>query len=276
MTSFPDLTERKVNEDPAEPSDLHSGSAIGIGSIVQRDEDGNIVIVSSESPSTEDKGAQSLDTGISIESYNNRAMEGNGRTITVQDDENGIPRVVRYSGFEGENPKFTTDPLGKTFTYTDKAGNELVLSYRDNMVKGQPIYLDVISKGDMVIQVGSESGQEINITIPDLSLSSMGIGTIDVRTTDAAKESMAKLDNALEYVSRVASKIGATQNRFEANISNLNVTDENLTASYSTLRDTDMAAEMVEYTKLQILTQAGVSILSQANELPQQALQLLQ
>ncbi len=87
---------------------------------------------------------------------------------------------------------------------------------------------------------------------------------------------MGKCDAALQYLSRVSSRIGATQNRFEANISNLNVTEENLIDSYSTIKDTDMAAEMVEYTKYQILTQAGVSILSQANELPQQALQLLQ
>ncbi|MCR4656380.1 MAG: hypothetical protein K5770_09165 [Lachnospiraceae bacterium] len=223
-------------------------------------------------------GSYNTNTGISLESYNNRVLEGSNRTFKVEDVD-GVPTVTEFSGFpydEGAGGKFTTDPVGQTFTYTDKDGNQLVMNYRDDVAKDQTINLDVRGQGDMIIQVGSESGQEINITIPDLSLSAMGIGEIDISTADAAKSSMAKLDTALDYVSRAASKIGAIQNRFEANISNLNVTDENLTESYSTLRDTNMASEMVEYTRLQILTQAGVSILSQANELPQQALQLLQ
>ncbi len=128
----------------------------------------------------------------------------------------------------------------------------------------------------MTIQVGNTEGQEIKITIPDVSLENMGIKDPDISSQESAKKAMSLCDDALRYLSRVSSRIGAIQNRFETNISNLNVSEENLTDSFATIRDTDMAAEMIEYTKNQILTQAGVSILSQANELPQQALQLLQ
>ena len=150
------------------------------------------------------------------------------------------------------------------------------MDYTDSLKKGEQINLDIVSQGSMIIQVGSSEGQEIEIKIPSLSLNSMGIGKLDISTEKSAKESMAKLDTALSYVSKVNSQLGALQNRFEANLSNLGVSEENLTESYSTIRDTDMAAEMVEYTKLQILTQAGVSMLTQSNELPQMAMQLLQ
>ena len=216
-------------------------------------------------------------TGLFIGSYNNHAMEGTGRTLLIEDDENGVPQVKSFVGFpEGKNGKFTTDPLSQTFTYTDDDGNELVLNYTDNLVKDKEINLDVISKGDMTIQVGNTEGQEIKITIPDVSLENMGIKDLDISSQESAKKAMSLCDDALRYLSRVSSRIGAIQNRFEANISNLNVSEENLTDSFATIRDTDMAAEMIEYTKNQLLTQAGVSILSQANELPQQALQLLQ
>ena len=216
-------------------------------------------------------------TGLFIGSYNNHAMEGTGRTLLIEDDENGVPQVKSFVGFpEGKNGKFTTDPLSQTFTYTDDDGNELVLNYTDNLVKDKEINLDVISKGDMTIQVGNTEGQEIKITIPDVSLENMGIKDLDISSQESAKKAMSLCDDALRYLSRVSSRIGAIQNRFEANISNLNVSEENLTDSFATIRDTDMAAEMIEYTKNQIITQAGVSILSQANELPQQALQLLQ
>lgn len=226
---------------------------------------------------TGDSDNKQLDTGITLASYNNHAMEGFGRSFTVEENEDGSLKVVNPEKFPDNNEKnFTFDYLSKTLTYSDKDGNELVMDYTDSLKKGEPINLDIVSQGSMIIQVGSTEGQEIEIKIPNLSLNSMGIGKLDISTEESAKESMAKLDTALSYVSKVNSQLGAFQNRFEANLSNLGVSEENLTESYSTIRDTDMATEMVEYTKLQILSQAGVSMLTQSNELPQMALQLLQ
>nr|MCR4923493.1 flagellin FliC3 [Lachnospiraceae bacterium] len=128
----------------------------------------------------------------------------------------------------------------------------------------------------MKIQVGSKEGHSITVAIPNLDLESLGLNNIDLRTEEGAKKAMAFADDALAYTSKIRSRLGAFQNRFEATVSNLNVTEENLTSSFSNIRDVNMAEEMVEYTKLQILTQAGTSMLAQANEQPQQALQLLQ
>ncbi len=136
--------------------------------------------------------------------------------------------------------------------------------------------LNINGVGGMKIQVGSSEGQEINIVIPEISLDNLGLEGIDVRTEDGAKTALDQTKYALSFISSVRSRLGAYENRFENTISNLDVAEENLTQSFSTIRDVDMADEMVEYTTLQVLVQAGTSMLSQANEQPQQALQLLQ
>ena len=99
---------------------------------------------------------------------------------------------------------------------------------------------------------------------------------LDNAATPMGLKAMDQLQGALSFISSVRSQLGAYENRLESTISNLDVSTENLTGSYSTIKDTDMAEEMVEYTKLQVLVQAGTSMLTQANEQPQQALQLLQ
>src|SRR5690606_40024355 len=97
--------------------------------------------------------------------------------------------------------------------------------------------------------------------------------TLDLET-DAAG-ALDAIDNAIAAVSAERGTLGATQNRFESTINNLQVTTENLAASESRIRDTDMALEMVSFTRHQILTQAGTAMLGQANSLPQGVLRLL-
>ncbi|MBO4904130.1 MAG: flagellin FliC3 [Lachnospiraceae bacterium] len=136
--------------------------------------------------------------------------------------------------------------------------------------------LDITGIGGMKIQVGTKTGQEIRVVIPKMDTDSMGIKDIDMSTAGGAQKSIEKINKAIEYVSASRSRLGAYQNRLESTIASLAETTENLEGSYSTVKDVDMAEEMVEYTKLQVLVQAGTSMLSQANEQPQQALQLLQ
>jgi flagellin len=104
----------------------------------------------------------------------------------------------------------------------------------------------------------------------------MGLDKADVTTEDGAKATIGMAKNANSYISSVRSRLGAYQNRLEHTADSLDVTNENVTEAYSRIMDTDMAEEMTEYTNLQVLTQAGTSILAQANERPQQVLQLLQ
>lgn len=100
-------------------------------------------------------------------------------------------------------------------------------------------------------------------------------GGIDIRTQDKAESAITTIDGAIQSVSDQRSKLGAIQNRLEHTINNLGVAGENLTAAESRIRDVDMAQEMMEFTKKQILTQAGTAMLAQANMKPQSVLQLL-
>ena len=155
-------------------------------------------------------------------------------------------------------------------------GSKLVFSYDVSNPPAGQVNVDISGIGGMKIQVGAAEGQEITIAIPEISLDIMGLSKIDVRTEQGAKDALDMTKSALSFISGVRSRLGAYENRFENTISNLDVATENLTKSYSTIKDTDMADEMVDYTTLQVLVQAGTSMLSQANEQPQQALQLLQ
>ena len=104
----------------------------------------------------------------------------------------------------------------------------------------------------------------------------MGIEDIDMKTQEGAGDALERIKGAVTYISDVRSRLGAYQNRLESTVNSLDITSENMTASYSRIMDTNMAEEMTEYTKNQVLTQAGTSMLAQANERPSQILQLLQ
>jgi flagellin len=107
------------------------------------------------------------------------------------------------------------------------------------------------------------------------SSSNLNVNGLLVDTAANAKASTDKIDNAIKSVSTARANLGALQNRFEHTINNLNVTQENLSASESRIRDTDMASEMMSFTRSQILSQAGTAMLAQANQAPQGVLSLL-
>jgi flagellin len=122
-------------------------------------------------------------------------------------------------------------------------------------------------------QVGYAAGDTMAVSISGVSSAS----SLTLNTTSKAtiKTSIEAIDSAIEDVSSTRANLGAVQNRFEHTINNLNVSVENLSASESRIRDTDMALEMVEFTRAQILSQAGTSMLAQANQIPQGVLSLL-
>lgn len=156
--------------------------------------------------------------------------------------------------------------------------------------KRSPLEIDATGMGEMILQVGANEGQIMGIDIPQISLKKMGlenlyvkddktgaqVWTLDVSTQDKAREAIDRVSGAVQYVSSVRGRLGAYQNRLESTINSLNVTSENMTAAYSRIMDVDMAEEMTNYTTYQVLTQAGTSMLAQANERPAQVLQLLQ
>ncbi|MEE3379986.1 MAG: flagellin [Lachnospiraceae bacterium] len=129
------------------------------------------------------------------------------------------------------------------------------------------------------LQVGALSGQSISISISSMKSSKLGLGVtgsaLSVSSFAAAGSTMKKVQSAIDMVSTQRAKLGAIQNRLEHTIANLDTTSENTSAAESRIRDTDMAKEMVNYSKNNILAQAGQSMLAQANQSTQGVLSLL-
>lgn len=129
----------------------------------------------------------------------------------------------------------------------------------------------------ITVDITTAAGGALNgLTITALDSAGLVLSASDLTTTANATAAIDSLDTALKDVSTVRAKLGAYQNRFEHTINNLNVAVENLSASESRIRDTDMASEMVSFTRSQILSQAGTAMLAQANQSPQGVLKLLQ
>lgn len=126
------------------------------------------------------------------------------------------------------------------------------------------------------LQIGALKGQSIVISIDNMNASSLGVSGLKVSSFGVAGSAMKKIQDAIDTVSTQRSKLGALQNRLEHTISNLDNVAENTQAAESRIRDVDMAEEMVEYSKNNILSQAGQSMLAQANQSTQGVLSLLQ
>ncbi len=125
-------------------------------------------------------------------------------------------------------------------------------------------------------QVGFEANTTISVTLGSgTSAAKLGVGSISVSSVTGAQNAIAKIQSAISVVSTRRAEFGAVQNRLEHTINNVGVNAENLSASESRIRNADMAKEMTEFTRTQILVQAGTAMLAQANSVPQNVLRLL-
>ena len=140
----------------------------------------------------------------------------------------------------------------------------------------QNLEIDATGFGTMDIQTGANEGQQLAVRIPTMTLNRMGIEDVKMTTIEESADANRAIKNAIYYVSDARSRLGAYQNRLEHTVNNLAVSNENMTASYARIMDVDMAEEMTSYTTEQVISQAAVSMLAQANERPSQVLQLLQ
>jgi len=133
-----------------------------------------------------------------------------------------------------------------------------------------------MSKLTFQIGANGNSDQTVSLSVADMSASGLGLSSISVAAQGDANSAISAIDDAINTVSGTRADLGALQNRLEHTVNNLGVTSENLTAAESRIRDVDMAKEMMQYTKNNILTQAAQAMLAQANQQPQGVLQLLQ
>ena len=134
------------------------------------------------------------------------------------------------------------------------------------------------TSGSLTLQIGAGAtkDQQVSLNIGNMSSKGLGLDSISVATQDAALSSIQTIEDAINKVSGTRADLGALQNRLEHTVNNLGVTSENLTSAESRIRDVDMAKEMMEMTKNNVLTQAAQSMLAQANTQPQSILKLLQ
>ena len=235
-------------------------------------------------------GGESVETGTAIAiASDNSVTEGSykihlaaGKEYTAED----IEDILAKAGFDfdvelsGATPDEPNTLFGKTsaskieqLTMTNGAGLGSAKA-----MWGQEGYDGVSSSEGITLQIGANEGQTMSFSIGDMSARALGVdgNKIDLSTQDAAKKATTIIDAAIKTVSKARGEMGAIQNRLEHTIANLDTAAENTTSAESRIRDTDMATEMVEYSKNNILAQAGQSMLAQANQSNQGVLSLLQ
>ena len=170
-------------------------------------------------------------------------------------------------------------------TLTDADGNTVQLTTTGNSTSTANASVGQVIVGSAQFQIGAFSGQNTSLSLGNFAASNLGTGVasganlsnIDLTTQSGANQAIQVIDSAIDQVSSARGNIGNFQrNVLESNIRSLSVASENLSAANSTITDTDVAAETTNYSKLQILQQAGISVLAQANQAPQQVLRLLQ
>jgi len=145
------------------------------------------------------------------------------------------------------------------------------------LTRSSTIYETTLHLADntTVFQIGANEKEDMGIDIGDMGADALALNKVLVTDRESAARSITVIDSAIDIVSNQRAKLGAFQNRLEHTINNLTVASQNLSAAESRIRDLDMAKEMMNFTRLNILMQAGNSMLAQANQLPQQVLQLL-
>ncbi len=168
---------------------------------------------------------------------------------------------------------------------TDTAGNSLRLTELGNVNGAAATLAGVVTAGSVQFQIGANAGQTVQVSLGNIRASNLGadilanqsLATVDVSTTVGANNAINIADRAITQISQLRASLGAFQNNtLNSTISYLGVGSENLSASESQIRDTNVAAEVVTLTKNQIIQQAATSVLAQANSQPQQILKLLQ
>lgn len=263
-------TYAKDATDPTAASTTVNGVTIPTGNDaveIGKVGDGKLTIDKDKKISYVDKAGQVYELAtVTAGSMANGATNAGTVTTTVN---------VGQATFTPANDKAVklVEPDGKVSQSNSNDASTATLTYKDNIT----------------LQVGARTKDSVNFTFnyesnglgdlkADMDCSARGLGTdkLSLASQESANAAIDKIDNALNKVSMVRGTFGAVQNRLEHKIDNLNTTSENLTSAESRIRDTNMAEEMMNFTKNQILSQASQSMLAQANQLPQGVLSLLQ
>lgn len=207
--------------------------------------------------------------GAAISRFGNNIRISKGEEVVTVQLTADAADLLDGTNIAGNNP----NPVG---TRSAINVNVSVKDTGETYVSSNRLVLDITGIGAMDTQIGANEGQTLAIRIPTISLQRLGLTGANLMTQDSSSDAIVAVKSAIAYVSAVRSRLGAYQNRLEHTVSSLDITNENMTASYSRIMDVDMSEEMTTYTSQQVVSQAAVSMLAQANERPSQLLQLLQ
>jgi len=208
-------------------------------------------------------GAATINTD---QSYNVKITGMSGTTFTLSvTDASGAATIKTVSSAGTVTIGDATITMGSLTTLS--IGEEATFTTRKAVAD--------IQDSSLTFQIGANSSQTMNVSIEDMSSTGLHVNGIKINTKGAAEASISAIQAALDDVSAQRAKLGAYQNRLEHSINNLGASSENLSAAESRIRDVDMAKEMMDFTKNNILTQASQAMLAQANQTPQGVLQLL-
>lgn len=215
---------------------------------------------------------------IQIESDNVNLLNKLGLTNAVGTTYGVDAKVTTGEGFSNSA---TAKVNGNQVTITDSNGFKMKITLDETVhatggIGDTEVTIKVLSAGSMPLQIGANENQIMDVAIPKVDTLTLGIDKINLGTVNGAQDAISKIDSAMADVTAVRAKLGAYENRLEYAISNVDSSAENLTGALSRIEDTDMAKEMATFTQMQVLSQAGTSMLAQANERPQTILSLLQ
>ncbi|ACD53015.1 flagellin [Clostridium botulinum] len=240
-----------------------------------------------------------LATDDTVDMLNDK-LRAAGSDVVLSEDGTSH-KLVATSADKGSDAKLAVKLAGTTINQTDGVDASVTIEGKTYTGKGDFVTLDskagnaeglklevkeaVTSltaknkiKVDSVganLQIGANEGQNIALSIGDMRAKALGVDSIDVSDAKSSDKSVTTIQKAIDQVSTERSKLGAYQNRLEHTINNLGTASENLSAAESRIRDVDMAKEMMNFSKNNILSQAAQAMLAQANQQPQGVLQLL-
>jgi len=248
------------------------------------------------------KSVQKLSSGLRINSAADDAAglaiseklrsQVNGLNQAVRNSQDGISLIqtaegalnettsilqrMRELAVQAANDTLSASDRGQVQAEVTALMDEVTRISTSTQFNGANLIDGSYSATGFAFQVGANANQSITVTIGNMGAAALSVSALVVTTQSDANATITTIDAAIALVSSQRSSLGAVQNRLEHTIANLSVASENLSASESRIRDTDMAAETANYTRYQIMQQAGISVLAQANQAPAMVLKLLQ
>ena len=255
-------------------------------------------------------------TAAKVELTSKVTGEKGAKVVSMSSDDNGVIAATNAAVTAGTNAKTTVDNIagvkandsitlnGKTYEFVNKAGDKTSIDGATAVVLGKDADATVAALNaaldgtgisvknaggkfeftadqngaGLTLQIGdtSDDYNQMTVKIGDVHVQALGLNGVSVASQDAAQAAVKSIKDAINTVSSIRGTLGATQNRLEHTQNNLSVMTENIQDAESTIRDTDVADEMMAYTKNNILVQSAQAMLAQANQVPQGVLQLLQ